>query len=92
MIKNNQSDPFSATLPYPHKNVQRVEDFSKRMQMEVARIMPRTQFIDLRQLVKTSIKFDIKYASTDNFVEIAFYIWYSYASSTRSRPWTDASE
>ncbi len=73
MIKNNQSDLFLETLPYPLKNAPRVEGLSKRMQMEVARIMPRTPFIDLRQLVKTSIKFDIKYASKDNFAGEAFY-------------------
>lgn len=73
MNKNNQSDLFPETLPYPLKNVPKVEGLSKRMQMEVARIMPRTPFIDLRQLVKTSIKFDMKYASEDNFAGEAFY-------------------
>ncbi len=77
MNKDNQSDLFPETLPYPLKNVPRVEGLSKRMQMEVARIMPRTPFINLRELISTSICLDMKYASTDNFAQKAFYQKYA---------------
>jgi hypothetical protein len=67
------SDLFPETLPYPTSGAPVVAGISQKMQIEVSRIMPTTPFINLRELGKTSMRFDIKYASRDNFANREFY-------------------